>query len=146
MYLFIFGFLRRGMTRVRACRNRRAARRTCGRMRGGGPQIPLERMAVSVQHHVPGTHPSRPRSLSCFLCNTNFIMYVTKPYRFIGFGAMYVTKPYKFIVFGDIHGPKPYKFIGFALSGQQERTSIISAAGNPHKDGTRAAPRHQSTQ
>ncbi len=27
-------------------------------------------------------------------------MDVTKPYEFIGFGAMYVTKPYKFIGFG----------------------------------------------
>ncbi len=27
-------------------------------------------------------------------------MYVTKPYEFIGFGAMYVTKPYEFIGFG----------------------------------------------
>ncbi len=27
-------------------------------------------------------------------------MDVTKPYKFIGFGAMYVTKPYKFIGFG----------------------------------------------
>ncbi len=32
----------------------------------------------------------------------------TKPYEFIGFGAMDVTKTYKFIWFGDIHGPKPY--------------------------------------
>ena len=39
-------------------------------------------------------------------------MDVTKPYKFIGFGAMDVTKPYKFIWFSDIHGPKPYKFIG----------------------------------
>jgi hypothetical protein len=37
----------------------------------------------------------------------------TKPYEFIGFGAVDVTKSYKFICFGDIHGPKPYKFIGF---------------------------------
>ncbi len=27
-------------------------------------------------------------------------MEVTKPYKFIGFGAMEVTKPYKFIRFG----------------------------------------------
>ncbi len=27
-------------------------------------------------------------------------MEVTKPYKFIGFGAMEVTKPYKFIGFG----------------------------------------------
>ena len=28
-------------------------------------------------------------------------MYVTKPYKFIGFGAMDVTKPYKFIGCGE---------------------------------------------
>jgi hypothetical protein len=40
-------------------------------------------------------------------------MDVTKPYKFIGFGAMDVTKPYKFIGFGATYGSKPYKFIGF---------------------------------
>ncbi len=38
---------------------------------------------------------------------------VTKPYKFIGFGAMDVTKPYKFIGFGALYVTKPYKFIGF---------------------------------
>ncbi len=37
----------------------------------------------------------------------------SKPYDFIGFGAMDVTKPYEFIWFGDIPGSKPYGFIGF---------------------------------
>ncbi len=37
-------------------------------------------------------------------------MEVTKPYEFIGFGAMYVTKPYKFIGFGAMYVTKPYKF------------------------------------
>jgi hypothetical protein len=32
-------------------------------------------------------------------------MGVTKPYEFIGFGAMEVTKPYEFIGFGAM-GPK----------------------------------------
>ncbi len=40
-------------------------------------------------------------------------MDVTKPYKFIGLGAMDVTRPYEFIGFGDTHGPEPYKFIGF---------------------------------
>ena len=40
-------------------------------------------------------------------------MDVTKPYKFIGFGAMDVTKPYKFIWFGAMDVTKPYKFIGF---------------------------------
>jgi hypothetical protein len=32
-------------------------------------------------------------------------MYVTKPYEFIGFGAMYVTKPYEFMWFGAMWAP-----------------------------------------
>ncbi len=40
-------------------------------------------------------------------------MDVTRPYRFIGFGAMDVTKPYKFIGFGAMDVTKPYKFIWF---------------------------------
>ncbi len=43
-------------------------------------------------------------------------MDVTKPYRFIRFGAIHGPKPYKFIGFGDIHGPKPHTFIGFGDS------------------------------
>jgi hypothetical protein len=41
---------------------------------------------------------------------------VTKPYKFICFGAMYVTKPYRFIRFigfGAVHVTKPYKCIRF---------------------------------
>ncbi len=41
---------------------------------------------------------------------------VTKPYKFIGFGAMDVTKPYKFIGFGAIDVTKPYRFIGFGAT------------------------------
>ena len=39
-------------------------------------------------------------------------MDVTKPYEFIGFGAMDVTKPYEFIGFGAMDVTKPYEFIG----------------------------------
>jgi hypothetical protein len=39
--------------------------------------------------------------------------YATKPYKFIGFGAMDATKPYKFIGSGAMEVTKPYKFIGF---------------------------------
>ncbi len=39
-------------------------------------------------------------------------MDVTKPYKFIGFGALDVTKPYKFIRFGALDVTKPYTFIG----------------------------------
>ena len=35
-------------------------------------------------------------------------MDVTKPYEFIGFGAMDVTKPYEFIGFGAMHVTKPH--------------------------------------
>jgi hypothetical protein len=42
-------------------------------------------------------------------------MGVTKPYEFIGFGAMGVTKPYEFIGFGAIGATKPYKFIRFGV-------------------------------
>ncbi len=38
---------------------------------------------------------------------------ITKPYKFIRFGAIASTKPYKFIGFGAIAITKPYKFIGF---------------------------------
>ncbi len=39
-------------------------------------------------------------------------MDVTKPYKFIGFGAIDVTKPYKFIGFGaiDALGQRPFNF------------------------------------
>ena len=40
-------------------------------------------------------------------------MDVTKPYEFIGFGAMDVTKPYEFIRFGAMDVTKPYEFLGF---------------------------------
>ena len=40
-------------------------------------------------------------------------MDVTKPYEFIGFGAMDVTTPYEFIGFGAMEVTKPYEFIGF---------------------------------
>ena len=39
-------------------------------------------------------------------------MDVTKPYKFIGFGAMDVTQPYKFIGFGAMDVTKPYNFSG----------------------------------
>ena len=40
-------------------------------------------------------------------------MDVTKPYKFIGFGAMDITKPYEFIGFGAMDVTKPSEFIGF---------------------------------
>ncbi len=38
---------------------------------------------------------------------------VTKPFKFIGFGAIDVTKPYKLIGFGVMDITKPYKSTGF---------------------------------
>ncbi len=52
----------------------------------------------------------------------------TKPYKFIGFGAMDSTKPYEFIGFGAMDGTKPYKFIGFgALSRSEARSRVTSS-------------------
>jgi hypothetical protein len=39
-------------------------------------------------------------------------MYVTKPCKFIGFGAMYVTKPYEFIGFGAMYPVFPRALLG----------------------------------
>ncbi len=36
-------------------------------------------------------------------------MYVTKPYKFIRFGAMDATKPYEFIGCGAMDVTKPYE-------------------------------------
>ncbi len=40
----------------------------------------------------------------------------SKPYEFIGLGAMSVIKPFKFVWFGDIRGRKPFEFIGWRWS------------------------------
>ncbi len=40
-------------------------------------------------------------------------MDVTKPYKFIRFGAMAITKPYEFIGCGATDVTKHYEFIGF---------------------------------
>jgi hypothetical protein len=52
-----------------------------------------------------GILPPSPRAME--------VTEVTKPYEFIGFGAMEVTKPYEFIGFGAMEVTKPYEFIGF---------------------------------
>ena len=66
--------------------------------------------------------PSKARSVC---------MDATKPYKFIGFGAMEVTKPYKFIGFGAMEVTKPYKFIGFGGHGchpsRDVRTTTVGA-------------------
>ncbi len=39
-------------------------------------------------------------------------MNVTKPYKYIGFGAMDVTTPYKFIGLGAMDVTRPYRLPG----------------------------------
>ncbi len=40
---------------------------------------------------------------------------LSKPYEFIGFGAMDVTKSYEFIGFGAMEVTKPYEFMRFGF-------------------------------
>ena len=60
------------------------------------------------------TGPPKPASSPHF-ANTHFAPtgFKTKPYEFIGFGAMYVTKPYGFIGCGAMYVTKTYEFICF---------------------------------
>ncbi len=55
-------------------------------------------------------------------------MDATKPYKFIGFGAMDATKPYEFIWFGAMDATKPYKFTGLGAN----------LVGGPMSDLTRS--------
>ncbi len=81
---------------------------------------------------------------------------VTKPYKFIGFGAVDVTTPCKFIGLGavDVATPskfigfgamdvtKPYRFIGFgALSAGREvvATAAVSMFAGTGGEGTSGA-------
>ena len=68
-----------------------------------------------------------------------FVLDVTKPYEFTGFGAMDVTKPYKFIRFGAIHGPKPYRSIRFgAIYGPKLHKFIMFGVSlGPESEATR---------
>ncbi len=56
-------------------------------------------------------------------------MDVTKPYKFIRFGAMDATKPYKFTGFGAMDATKPYKFIGFGATYTEQHTSVRWRSG-----------------
>ncbi len=51
-------------------------------------------------------------------------MDVTKSYEFIRFGAMDVTKAYEFIGFGSMDVTKPYEFIGFGAPGRDSETAV----------------------
>ncbi len=58
-------------------------------------------------------------------------MEVTKPYKFIGFGAMEVTKPYKSIGFEAMDITKSYKFIRFgAFETPPPAMGLCLAAGH----------------
>ena len=71
-------------------------------------------------------------------------MDVTKPYTFIGFGAMDVTKPYEFIGFGAMGVTKPYNFIGFRCapspSFQHARQSLVRGPTNRQGEASRVLP------
>jgi hypothetical protein len=69
---------------------------------------------------------------------------VTKPYKFIGFGAMEVTKPYKSTGFGAMEVTKPYKIIGFGakpIKPSQNYASLVrlwGPGGDAHKEDHQA--------
>ena len=65
-------------------------------------------------------------------------MDVTKPYEFIGFGAMDVTKPYEFIGFGAMDVTKPYEFIGFRAGHPLRR--LLGKVSGPSVAGQWSAP------
>ena len=56
-------------------------------------------------------------------------MDVTKPYKFIGLGAMGVTKPYKCIGLGAMDVTKPCKFIGFGAMASEPFVDLIKPKG-----------------
>ncbi len=72
---------------------------------------PVVRKMFGPPGPIPGPGASGADPIRKYRCLRN--KRPSKPYEFIGFGAMDVTKLYKFIWFGDSHGPKAYTFIGF---------------------------------
>ncbi len=56
------------------------------------------------------TPPARVRAAirTQYSKNAPAHVHVTKPYEFIGFGAMDVTKPFEFIGFGAVDVTKPF--------------------------------------
>ncbi len=60
---------------------------------------------------------------------------LTKPYKFIGFGAMDVTKPYKFIGFEAMDVTKPYQCIGLVTVVHGSGGSFLTALGLPASRG-----------
>ncbi len=56
-------------------------------------------------------------------------MDATKPYRFIGSGAMDATKPYELIGSGATDATKPYRFIGSGAMDATKPDRFIGVAG-----------------
>jgi hypothetical protein len=56
-------------------------------------------------------------------------MDVTKPYKFLRFGAMDVTKPYKFIRFVAMDVIKPYQFKAGPDPGKAQNRPEMGAPG-----------------
>ena len=56
-------------------------------------------------------------------------MDVTKPYEYIGFGAMDVTKSCEFIRFGAMDVTKPYEYIGFGAMDVTKPYEFIGCGG-----------------
>ncbi len=56
-------------------------------------------------------------------------MDVSKPYEFIGFGAMDVSKPCEFIGFGAMDVSKPYEFIRFGAMDVSKSCEFIGFGG-----------------
>jgi hypothetical protein len=61
----------------------------------------------------------------------------TKPYKFIRFGALDVTTPYRFMEFGAMDVTKPYKFIGFGPGSRIRcpQTGLRRPPAAPYREG-----------
>ncbi len=70
---------------------------------------------------------------------------LSKPYEFIGFGAIDVTEPYKFTGFGVIDVPKPYEFIGFGDNAQRFSRPDQKGPGSSCGSGRRARTHVQNS-
>ncbi len=58
-------------------------------------------------------------------------MEATKPYEFIWLEAMEATKPYEFIELGAMEATKPHEFIGFGASARGPLEKAVSKAPCP---------------
>ncbi len=83
---------------------------------GGLETTPAREFSVDARPSGATAGPGSPGNgagSTSFAGCTKISPEATKPYEFIGFGAMEVTKPYEFIGFGAMEVTKPYEFIGF---------------------------------